>query len=116
MSDLPTLASLGLVVGVVAAMTWICSETLRRMHARGTRGRYVWASAARATKWPALGYLLLSACVEVTYGSRAMAALPMTGVGLWLWVHHESRDDDDDNLWDDLADWVRGGALAIGAD
>lgn len=119
MSNLPPVISLALLVGVVAAVIWVFAETGRRMSVRGSRSRYVWASAERATRWPALLYLAISAVVEFSVGLAWIGLLDCVGVALWIWVLHEKqKNGDDDDFWGDLKKrlqgWLAGPASAIG--
>lgn len=99
MSHLHPLYSLVLAVSLGLCVIWVAAETLLRMHGRGTRGRYIWSSVERPTRYPALLYLLLSIVTALREGTLFWILVSLASLGLWLFVRWERRDDDDDDYW-----------------
>lgn len=101
MSPLPIVVAVPLALLMVCSVTWIAAETMRRMHARGTRGRYVWASVERPTRYPAMAYLLVSAVLNArVYDDWFMFALNCMGVGLQIaLIQDKKKNGEDDDFW-----------------
>lgn len=107
--QLPVALRLLFVLLTVASILWITAEVMRRRYARGTRGRYVWASVERALRWPTLVNMLVAAALDQAAGDWAMFALDGLGVAAFLLVYQEKRrHGDDDDFWTDLPSKVKG--------
>ena len=108
MSTLPPILSLLLMVGVAASTVWILTETGRRLSVRGSRPRYVYASAERATRWPALFFLTMSSVLSFKFGDVTMGAAQAIGVALWItiWWERKRAGDDDEDFWTKTKQWL----------
>ncbi len=106
MNTLPVVVSVPLALLMAASVTWVMAESLRRTHARGTRGRFVWASVERPTRYPAIAYLLVSAVLNArVYEDWVMFLLNCMGVGLQVALLQEKRrDGEDDDFWTGFSD------------
>lgn len=107
--EIPVVVKLVLIVLTTASFAWIAGEVMRRAHARGTRGRYVWASVERATRYPAILYLLVSAVLNVTvFDDWLMLAFNGVGVALHVaLIQEKKRNGEDDDYWTTFKDRLR---------
>ena len=98
---LPAVVAVPLMLLMVCAVTWMLAEVLRRSHARGTRGRFIWASVERPTRYPAIAYLVISAVLNArVFDDWLMFCLDAVGVAVQVaLVAEKRRDGEDDDFW-----------------
>ena len=101
MNKLPLVVAVPLMLLMMCSVVWMLAEVLRRSHARGTRGRYIWASVERPTRYPAIAYLAISAVLNArVYDDWLMFCFDGVGIAVQiLLVAEKKRDGDDDDYW-----------------
>lgn len=107
---LPVVVQIPLFISMICAFLWAAGEVMRRSFARGTRGRYVWASVERACRWPGIAFLAFSAVLNATVFDDLLMFM-FNGVGIALHVvllQEKKRNGEDDDFWTGAGDKIRG--------